>query len=196
MRGILVGLTMSLLLVLGTASGCARRRAAVGPSTAAPRVLDEVVRERNPSGEYFVIRGTTHVSGWRIGILGSPAVSPDRVGLSLRTELPSDRFHEACPVRVMIDGLVLDELVHERFTAIEGTREHAMFLLLPMVRLAAMSASERVAIRVCDEELRLDRPQRAVLAEVLLRIEEERRWMGAPTEVQDLSAIPADAGAP
>ncbi len=132
------------------------------------------------------------VDSWRIGLVGSPEVRTERVGMTVAGPHLARLFDERCELRVMVDGVLLGVLEREHYQPRSGSRPAMLAVRLPVLRLIAMSAGDRVAMRVCGEEIRLEREHRAVLAEFVLQYEEEHRWAD-PVEPQDLTPVPAAA---
>lgn len=172
-----------------------------GTDDAAPRPHAAVVSEhggvrrtRSRDGDHLLLRTMVTIDGWRIGLVGSPDVRTERVGMTVSGPHLARLFDERCELRVMVDGVLLGVLDQERFQPRRGSRPAMLAVRLPLLRLVAMAAGDRVAMRVCGEEIRLEREHRAVLAEFLLQYDEEHRWAD-PVEPQDLTPV-ADPSSP
>jgi hypothetical protein len=60
--------------------------------------------------------------------------------------------------------------------------DRTVFVSAPVAFVRRLATSERGAIRVCSTEIRFSSDDRAVMTELLTRIDEELRW-SAPTSV-------------
>lgn len=154
-----------------------------------------VERRRSSEGDHYLVGGFTF-EGWEFRVAGFPARYADQVGLSLRSPRVRSMAWSECAVRVMADGLMLADPTpegHEVSGAASTGYYERLNVIVPRDELAMMAAAERLAVRICDTELRLGPEHRAVLAEFLLRFEEELRWLtveAAPeAPVQDLGAV-------
>lgn len=157
-----------------------------------------VERTRTTRGD-FSLRGGFEVDGWTVQLVGFPARFPDHVGVWVRTPSVRAITYRDCPVRVMADGIMLADFVADDYeirNRARGEYHETLKTIAPRDELSRMATASRVALRLCDTELRLGPEHRAVISEFLLRFEEELRWMtvegaeGAP--VQDLGAVPAE----
>lgn len=160
-----------------------------------------VERRRTEAGD-FLLAGGFAFDGWELRLTALPARYPDHVGVALRAPRGRGVTWSRCPIRVMADGVMLADPAEDEVELVGGEVAgyvETIHVIVPRTELAMMATAERLAVRVCDTELRLGPEHRAVIAELLLRLEEELRWLtvdSTPTApVQDLTAVPADAGA-
>jgi hypothetical protein len=149
-----------------------------------------VERRQTPEGDYTLIAGFT-VDAWVVRVTALPSRYPDHVGLALVSPVVRSHVYSDCPVRVMADGQMLLAPEPESVGVSPGSTggyHERLNVIVPRTELATMATSDRLVVRVCDTELRLGPEHRAVLAEMLLRVDEEQRWLASePRPVQDLT---------
>lgn len=159
-----------------------------------------IERRRSEAGDYYLTGGFTF-DDWELWLTALPARYPDHVGLALRAPRTRTITWSGCPVRVMADGVMLADPREDETDVIGGGASgyvETLHVIVPRGEQTLMATAERLAVRICDTELRLGPEHRAVMAELLLRLEEELRWLSADSTtaapVQDLTAVPPDAG--
>ena len=187
----------SLVPACDASRGVGTRIATGTSEPARPEVPEHggIRRTRSRDGAHLLLRTSANVGGWAIGLVGSPEVASERVGITFSAPQLADLFGDTCEVRVMVNGVLLGVLEQEHFRPARSGRDAMIAARLPLSQLTALAAGERVALRICGEEVRLEEEPRALLAEFLLQYLEEGRW-NDPVEVQALTAVPEESAAP
>ncbi len=130
-----------------------------------------VVREPSQTGDDWSLRARGTIADFTLVWLAIPARDAQHVGLTLLAPVTPER--RDCDARAMVDGTVT-ELPQTGHRVVED--QDRIMLELPVEVARGIASARSAVIRLCDEEIRFDVENTAIVRELMARFDEEGGW--------------------
>ncbi len=165
----------AFLDVCGTEHGyqwLARRGWVEIPTAGGDRPRKSRPPRASATGSDVRLRTEMVVDGTSMRWLAIPARDAEHVALTIVT--PTSIGGAECPVRARIEDQITE--LQRSGQATRDAADRTVFVSVPKAFVRELATAERAAIRACATEIQIGADERAVLTELLTRIEEERGW--------------------